>query len=383
MKNTYTYLTYALMISSAVAQEAGDAVGSASATPVSGAVAAKANALAGDMVSKSEKLPAVPVVSAEKKEEIKANNTPPKVNMNTALAAEVNMGVEEDSLGGDGQGQSKAPKIASGEEYVKTVVEKLGKNLIPDSDFMAQAAIAFQVPSHEPSKSATLCIVKTSADRIYRIHSFDLKQNGRVRNPYELKVYNDFMTKKKGDKTRYTVPREPKDPKSPLVTYDVTVVARYYENICFTQYLNLADSLKGDSTNAPASAPVVAAVVTPPPAPVAAAVVTPPPAPVAAAVVTPPPAPVAAAVVTPPPAPVAAAVVTPPPAPVAPAVVTPPPAPVAAAAVTKTPPAPVVAAAVTQTPPAPVAPAVVKNKSPVKIGVQLLPDNYKNPLKSS
>lgn len=162
------------------------------------------------------------------------------------------------------ESESKSPIPQSGQEYVSNVLRKIGFSFIPDSDFMAQVAIAFSLPRHEASKSGIVCLTQVSANRMYRIHSHLHEGDGLVSNPKEIAVYKEFFAKRKGERIRYVAPSLYNDHNSALVTYEATFVAQYYENICFVQFVtNDTPSPAAPTAVHPASAVTTSATPSP------------------------------------------------------------------------------------------------------------------------
>ncbi|MBA4249431.1 MAG: hypothetical protein C0432_01780 [Candidatus Puniceispirillum sp.] len=155
------------------------------------------------------------------------------------------------------------------QNYLNLVIRALGAALIPDNDFFAQVVTVLGVENPYPGDAQTICLARSSGNRIFQISSNKTRKPRIVKNPSELETYNYFFVKRKGEKVRYTITRNKRNPSEnedsgqqsastpSEKTYDAIFVAKYFDNVCFVRF-------SVDSTTTQSSAVVTSNTVASP-----------------------------------------------------------------------------------------------------------------------
>ncbi len=145
------------------------------------------------------------------------------------------------------------------QNYLNLVIRALGAALIPDNDFFAQVVTVLGVKNPYPGDAQTICLARSSGNRIFKISNNKTRNPRIVKNPSELETYNYFFVKRKGEKVRYTISRdknnsaENEEPSLPTAvptkkTYDAIFVAKYFDNVCFVRFSVNENSTQSIST---------------------------------------------------------------------------------------------------------------------------------------
>lgn len=154
------------------------------------------------------------------------------------------------------------------QNYLTLVIRALGASLIPDNDFFAQAVTILGVENPYPGDAQTICIARSSGNRIFKISSDKKRKPRMVKNPSEIETYNYFFVKRKGEKVRYTITKSKRgtndnDESNPTATptstplektYDAIFVAKYFDNICFVR-IPINDTIRTSPATIPVATP--------------------------------------------------------------------------------------------------------------------------------
>jgi hypothetical protein len=123
----------------------------------------------------------------------------------------------------------------TGRQYLNFVIAALGAELIPDNDYLAQAAVAFSIKSPHPHVES-ICLSLTSGHRIYRLHSSNPAKNGLIKNTTEKSILFNFFKRKKGEYVKYKIPMSGLNLNSAEVNHEAVVFAKFKDNVCFAQF---------------------------------------------------------------------------------------------------------------------------------------------------